>query len=86
MKTIPRPRISETPTAARLRASHQCPVELARQIGQVARRVGTLPSDLAELRRIALVEARQTFQVTVLAGKVGLSAARVSQLTAETVA
>ncbi|NUR59420.1 MAG: hypothetical protein HOV87_12240 [Catenulispora sp.] len=59
------------------------PTERARRIGQIARSRGNLPRPLFELRRLALIEARRAgMAVKNLAAELGLSPARVSQLTA----
>lgn len=80
--TTPAPTLATAPTAADL-AAVLCPVDRARLLTQVARECGTLPGPLAALRRLALLAARADgHRVVGLAAKVGLSPARISQLTA----
>jgi hypothetical protein len=64
------------------------PVERARLIGRIARTFGTLPTSLHRLRKEALIAARAAAggtPVAVIAEQVGLSSARVSQLTKQVV-
>lgn len=76
-----RPRLTGAPSVAEL-ASVECPVDRARQVSSLARRIGTLPPPLAAVRRQALVEARAAgHAVVLLAARVGLTPGRVSQLT-----
>jgi hypothetical protein len=79
--TTPAPTLADAPTAAEM-AEVTCPVDRARQVTSVARRFGTLPGPLADLRRTALLEARKDHGVRRLAAEVGLSPARISQITA----
>lgn len=57
------------------------PLELARRIGEFARRFGTLPRPLVDRRTAALIKARQDNLVVDIADYCGLSPARVSQIT-----
>lgn len=58
------------------------PVDRAAAVTVVARAKGTLPGNLADLRRAALLEARAAgVKVSDLARRVGLSPGRISQLT-----
>jgi hypothetical protein len=70
------------PDAAVVRAIPS-PVERARVIGDFARIVGSLPPDLAELRREALIEARtkEGRRVGWLATELRIAATRISRLT-----
>lgn len=81
------PTLATAPTAAELLAAATCPVELARRITAVGRTCGTLPPDLAELRRTALRTARRAgWKVIPLAAAVVMSPARICQLTSSTFA
>lgn len=57
------------------------PLDLARRIGELSRRFGTLPRALADRRRTALITARKSDPVVDIAEYVGLSPARISQIT-----
>jgi hypothetical protein len=59
-----------------------CPVERAAAVTRHARRHGTLPTPLAELRRADFVMARAEGRTLEwIADRVGLSAGRICQLT-----
>jgi hypothetical protein len=73
--------LADAPTTADV-AAVICPVDRARLLTRLARQCGTLPTALARLRRAALLEARVDHGVVRLAAKVGLSPARISQITA----
>lgn len=76
-----RPTLGAAPTADEL-TSIACPIERAARISHLARWLGTLPGPLAQLRKAALLEARAAdHAVNWIAAQVGLSPARVSQLT-----
>lgn len=78
---ITAPKLAAAPTAAELSAV-TCPVDRARRITAISRACGTLPRHLADLRRAALNEARALpLPVGHIAAQVGLSQARISQLT-----
>jgi hypothetical protein len=74
------PTFAAGPTADQV-AAIACPYRRAALITQLARRCGTLPSVLAALRRAALVEAREQGSAGKVAIRVGISRARVIQLT-----
>lgn len=76
-----RPTLGAAPTADEL-TSIVCPIERAARISAFARWLGTLPGHLAQVRKAALLEARAAdHAVKSIAAQVGLSPARVSQLT-----
>jgi len=76
-----RPTLADAPNAEEL-AAIECPVDRARRVSAVARQYGTLPGYLAELRRAALIRARQAgHTISYLACEIGLSKGRISQLT-----
>lgn len=74
------PTLSAGPTVAEVTAIG-CPFRRAALITQLARQCGTLPTALAEIRRAALVEARARGSAAAIATRVGLSRARIFQLT-----
>jgi hypothetical protein len=74
------PTLADAPSADDV-AALRCPVDRARLLTRIARQCGTLPPLLADLRTAALIEARVEHGVVRLAKKVGLSAARISQIT-----
>lgn len=74
------PSLTAAPTADEIRAI-TCPIERAKTITEVARRVGTLSSLLHGFRRQALSEARQRHSAGQIAIRVGMSRGRVFQLT-----
>src|SRR4051812_27787679 len=59
------------------------PIERVAQVSELARQLGgTLPSSLAELRRVAMVEARAMGHSTAeIAARAGVSRQRIHQLT-----
>lgn len=75
------PSLADAPTTDEV-AAVICPVDRARLLTRLARHCGTLPPALSTLRRAALIEARVEHGVVRLAAKVGLSPARISQITA----
>lgn len=80
-----RPSLSSAPSVEDL-AAVSCPIERAALITRISRQCGTLSRPLAELRRLALLEARAAgHAVAGIAAQVGLSKARVFQLTARVV-
>ena len=82
--TNPAPTLAGAPTVEELTAVTD-PIERARRITLVARAAGTLPRALAALRDAAVAEARGTTNtVATLAAQIGLSPARISQITSRT--
>lgn len=76
-----RPTLGTAPAIHELMAI-TCPIERAARISHLARWLGTLPGHLAQMRKAALLEARAAnHAVNWIAAQVGLSPARVSQLT-----
>ncbi len=75
-----RPLVTATADLAELDAI-TAPLDIARWIGQFARRFGTLPRFLSDRRAAALIAARQDALVVDIAEYVGLSPARISQIT-----
>lgn len=57
-----------------------CPIDRARRVTGIARANGTLPPQLAALRRAALIEASVGHSITELARTVGLTPGRICQL------
>lgn len=81
---MPAPTLAAAPTAEEL-STIACPLTRARIVTALARTCGTLPRPLADIRRASLTEARQTGRLLAsIAAEVGLSPARISQLTAHT--
>ncbi len=77
---VNRPLVTATADLAELDAI-TAPLDVAKRIGEFARRFGTLPRFLADRRAAALVVARQDALVVDIAEYVGLSPARISQIT-----
>ena len=77
---VNRPLVTATADLTELDAI-TAPLDIARWIGQFARRFGTLPRHLADRRATALIAARQQALVVDIAEYCGLSSARVSQIT-----
>ena len=78
---MPSPTLSSGPTPAEM-ASVTDPFQRAALITEMARRCGTLPRALFQIRRDALAELRQAeHSARVIAERVGLSRSRVFQLT-----
>jgi len=74
------PSLSTELTAADI-AAIECPFERAALVTQIARRCGTLPRSLYDLRVAALLEVRRSNSLGEIAKQVGLSRARIFQLT-----
>lgn len=75
-----RPLVTATADLAELDAI-TAPLDVAKRIGEFARRFGTLPTFLADRRAAALTAARRDALVVDIAEYVGLSPARISQIT-----
>jgi len=74
------PSLSTEPAAADI-AAIPCPFQRAALVTKIARRCGTLPRSLYELRRAALLEVRAHHSLAVIGARVGLSRGRIFQLT-----
>ena len=63
-------------------ATVSCPIDRARRVTGIARAYGTLPPQLAAMRRAALIEASEgrSLSLTELARRIGLTPGRVCQL------
>lgn len=71
------------PTAEDLLARWTCPVDRAAAVSKVRHAFGFVPAELYLLRQVALIEARLAgHKCSYLARRVGLTSARISQLTA----
>lgn len=77
---VNRPLVTATADLAELDAIAS-PLDVAKRIGEFARRFGTLPRKLSDRRAAALIAARQDALVVDIAEYVGLSPARISQIT-----
>lgn len=81
------PTLNTAPSAAEIRAL-TCPFQRVAAVTEVARRCGTLPTDLWQARRDALTEIRairtddggRRWSAAAIAARVGLSRARIFQL------